>query len=41
MHTDLGGNTSGHERHAKGSIKEIKMQEFIYRDKTDVEHEML
>jgi hypothetical protein len=40
MRTDRCGNTSGQECHAKGSRKETKIQEFMYRDTTNVEHEM-
>jgi hypothetical protein len=40
MHTDRCGNTSGQEYHAKGSRKETKIQELMYRDTTNVKHEM-
>jgi hypothetical protein len=40
MHTDRCGNTSGQKCHIEGSSKETKMQEFMYRDTTDVGHEM-
>jgi hypothetical protein len=40
MHADKCGNTSGQKCHTKGSRKETKIQEFTYRDTTDVEHEM-
>jgi transposase-like protein len=40
MHTDTCGNTRGQKCHAKGSRKETKMQEFVYRDTTNVEHEV-
>jgi len=33
-------NTGGHKCHAKGSRKEIKMEEFMCGDKTNGEHEM-
>jgi hypothetical protein len=36
MHTDRCGNTSGQKRHAKGSRKETKIQEFLYSDITNV-----
>ena len=40
MPTDRCGNTSGHKCHAKGSRKETKIQEFMYRDTMNVEYEM-
>jgi hypothetical protein len=40
MHTDRCGNTGRLKRCAKGSGKEVKMQEFMYRDITNVEPEM-
>jgi hypothetical protein len=40
MHTDGCGNTIRQTCHAKGSRIETKMQEFMYRDITNVEHEM-
>jgi len=40
MHTDRCGNTRRQKCCAKGSIKEVKIQEFMYRDTTNVEHEM-
>jgi hypothetical protein len=40
MHTDRCGNTSGQKCHTKGSRKETKIQEFMYRDTANVEHEM-
>ena len=40
MHTDRCGNTSGQKCHAKGSSEETKIQQFVYRDTTNVEHEM-
>jgi hypothetical protein len=40
MHTDRYGSTSGQKCHAKGSRKETKTQEFIYRDTTNVECKM-
>jgi len=39
MHTDRCGNTY-RQKCAKGSGKEVKIQEFVYRDKTNVEPEM-
>jgi hypothetical protein len=40
MHADRCDNTSGEKCHEKGSGKEIEMQEFMYRDKRNVEQEM-
>jgi len=40
MHTDRCGNTHRQKFCAKGSGKEVKIQEFVYRDTTNVEHEM-
>jgi len=40
MHTDRCGNTRRQKCCAKGSGKEIKIQEFVYRDTTNVEPEM-
>jgi hypothetical protein len=40
MHTDRCGNTGRQKRCAKGSGKEVKIQEFVYRDTTNVELEM-
>jgi len=40
MHTDRCGNTSRQKYCAKGSGKEVKIQEFMYRDTTNVEPEM-
>ena len=40
MHTDRCGNTRKQECHAKGSRKEVKVQEFMYIDTTHVEPEM-
>ena len=40
MHTDRCGNTRRQKCRAKGSGKEIKIQEFMYRDTTNVEPEM-
>jgi len=39
MHTDRYGN-SHRQKCATGSGKEAKIQEFMYRDKTNVEHTM-
>jgi hypothetical protein len=40
MHIDRGGNTCRQKYCAKGSGKEVKIQEFTYRDTTNVEPEM-
>jgi hypothetical protein len=40
MHTDRCGNTCRQKCCAKGSGKEVKIQEFVYRDTTNVESEM-
>ena len=40
MHTDRCGNTCRQKCCAKGSGKEVKIQEFMYRDTTNVESEM-
>jgi hypothetical protein len=40
MHTDRCGNTSGQKCHAKGSREGINIQQFMYGDATNVEHEM-
>jgi len=40
MHTDRCGNTRRQKFCAKGSGKEFKIQEFMYRDTTNVEPEM-
>ena len=40
MHTDRGGNARRQKCCAKGSGKEVKIQEFVYRDTTNVEPEM-
>ena len=40
MHTDRCGNTRRQKCCAKGSGKELKIQEFVYRDTTNVEPEM-
>ena len=37
MHTDRCGNTHRQKSCAKGSGKEVKIQEFMYRDTTNVE----
>jgi hypothetical protein len=39
MHNDGTGNTC-RQKCAKGSGKEVQIQEFRYRDTTNVEHEM-
>jgi hypothetical protein len=40
MHTVRCGSTIGQKCHAKGSGKETKIQQFMYRGTTNVEHEM-
>ena len=40
MHTDRCGNTGRQKCCAKGSGKEVKIQQFMYRDTTNVEPEM-
>ena len=40
MNTDRCGNSYGQKCHAKGSRKGIKIQEFMYRGTTKVEHEV-
>jgi len=40
MHTDRCGNTCRQKCCAKGSRKEVKIQEFMYRDTTNVETKM-
>jgi len=40
MHTDRCGNTHGQKCCVKGRGKEVKIQEFTYRDTTNVEPEM-
>jgi hypothetical protein len=40
MHTDRCDNTCRQKCCAKGSGKEVEIQEFMYRDKTNVEPEM-
>ena len=40
MHTDRCGNIRRQKCCAKGSGKEVKIQEFVYRDTTNVEPEM-
>ena len=40
MHTDRRGNTRRQMCCAKGSGKEVKIQEFMYRDTTNEEPEM-
>jgi hypothetical protein len=39
MHTDRRGNTHRQKYRAKGSGKEVKIQEFRYRDTTNMEPE--
>jgi len=40
MHTDRCGNTRRQKFCAKGSGKEVKIQEFMYSDRTNVEPEL-
>jgi len=40
IHTDRCGNTSRQKCCAKRSGKEVKIQEFVYRDTTNVEQEL-
>ena len=40
MYTDTRGNTHRQKCRAKGSRREYKIQESMYRDTTNVEHEM-
>ena len=40
MYTDRCGNTFRQKRCAKGSGKKVKIQEFMYRDTTNMEPEM-
>jgi hypothetical protein len=40
MHTGICGNTPRQKCRAKGSGKEVKIQQFRYRDTTNVEPEM-
>jgi hypothetical protein len=40
MHTVRCGSTCRQKFHAQGSRIETKIQEFMYRDTTNVEHEM-
>jgi hypothetical protein len=40
MHTDRCGNTSAQKCHAKGSRKETKIQESMYRHKMNMEYDM-
>ena len=40
MHVDRSGNTRRQKFCAKGSGKEVKTQEFMFRDTTNVEPEM-
>ena len=40
MHTDRSGNTRRQKCRAKGSAKDVTIQEFMYRDITNVEPEM-
>ena len=40
MHTDGRGNSCEQKCHAKRTREENKIQEFMYRDTTNVEHDM-
>ena len=40
MRTDRYGNTRGQKCRAEGCGKEAEIQELMYRDTTNVEHEM-
>ena len=40
MHTDRCGNTCRQKCCAKGSVKEVEIQEFVYRDTANVEPQM-
>jgi len=40
MLTDRRSNTCGQECHAQGNRRDTKIQGFMYRDATNVEHEM-
>jgi hypothetical protein len=40
VHTDRCGNARGQKRRTKGSGEEAKIQDLMYRDTTNVEHEM-
>jgi len=40
MHVDRCDDICGHKCCAKGSTKEVKIQQFMYKDTTNVEHEM-
>ena len=40
IYTSRCGNACGQKCHAKGSRQEAKIQEFMYRDTTNVKHEM-
>jgi hypothetical protein len=40
IHTDRCGNTCRQKCRAKGSGKEVKIQQFVHRDTTNVEPEM-
>ena len=40
MHTDRWGNTTVQECRVKGNRKETQIQEFMFRDATNVVHEM-
>jgi hypothetical protein len=40
MHTDRSGKTRRQKCCVKGSVKEVKIQEFMYRDTTNVKPKM-
>jgi hypothetical protein len=40
MHSDRCGNTSGQKCGARGSRKETEIQEFMYKDTTNVQHKL-
>jgi len=40
VHVDRCGNTRGRKCRAKGNTEEVKIQQFMYGDTTNVEHEM-
>jgi len=40
MHTDRCGNACRQKCRAKGSVNEVKIQEFMYKDTTNVKPEM-
>ena len=40
VHADRCGNTSEQKCHTNGNRKEAKLRQFLYRNTTNVEHEM-